>query len=135
MGFRSYQKSCRARKLYVRLIVPTHVVTENVSDEESSLEVSTLGSTATSSCDNPSMNYASSLKNTSHSTNTSPVEPQQYLSQTSITPNIESTYNTEIVSVGLFDSTDDIHTLVNQLLDAELPTAPQLFQTLEESLI
>ena len=80
------------------------------------------------------MNYASSLTNTSHSTNTSPVEPQQYLSQTSITPNIESTNNTEMVSVGLFDSTDDIHTLVNQLLDAELPTAPQLFQTLEESL-
>ena len=120
-------------KLYVRLIVPTHVVTENVSDEESSLEISTLGSTATSGCDNSSMNYASSLTNTSHSTNTSPVEPQQYLSQTSITPNIESTYNTEMV--GLFDSTDDIHTLVNQLLDAELPTAPQLFQTLEESLI
>ena len=81
------------------------------------------------------MNYASSLTNTSHSTNTTPVEPQQYLSQTSITPNIESTYNTEMVSVGLFDSTDHIHTLVNQLLDAELPTAPQLFQTLEESLI
>ena len=81
------------------------------------------------------MNYASSLTNTSHSTNTTPVEPQQYLSQTSITPNIESTYNTEMVSVGLFDSTDDIHTLVNQLLDAELPTVPQLFQTLEESLI
>ena len=40
-----------------------------------------------------------------------------------------------MVSVGLFDTTDDIHTLVNQLLDAELPPAPQLFQTLEESRI
>ena len=39
-----------------------------------------------------------------------------------------------MVSVGLFDTTDDIHTLVNQLLDAELPAASQLFQTLEESL-
>ena len=71
-----------------------------------------------------SMNYASSSTNTSYSTNTSSVEPQQYLSQTSITPNIESTNNTEMVSVGLFDTTDDIHTLVNQLLDAELPPAP-----------
>ena len=81
-----------------------------------------------------SMNYASSSTNTSYSTNTSSVEPQQYLSQTSITPNIESTNNTEMVSVGLFDTTDDIHTLVNQLLDAELPPAPLLFQALEELL-
>ena len=116
----------------MRLIVPTHVVTENVSDDENSLETSTLGSTATSSCDIPSMNCASSLTNASHSTNTSPDEPQQYLSQTSITPNIDSTNNTEMVKVGLFDTTDDIHTLVNQLLNAELPPAPQLFQTLEE---
>ena len=100
--------------LYVRLIVSTHVVTENVSDEESSLEISTLGRTATSSCDIPSMNYASSLTNTSHSTNTSPVEPQQYLSQTSIIPNIESTNNTEMVSVGLFDSTGDIRPRVRR---------------------
>ena len=39
-----------------------------------------------------------------------------------------------MVSVALFDSIDDIDTLVNQLLDAELPPAPQLFQTLQESL-
>ena len=38
-------------KVYVRFIVPTHVVTENVSDEESSLETSDLGSTTTSSYD------------------------------------------------------------------------------------
>ena len=121
-------------KLYVRLIVPTHVVTENVSDEESSLETSTLGSTTTSSYDIPNMSYASSLTNTSHSTNTSSVEPQQYHSQTSTTPYIESTNNTEMVSVGLFDATEDIQTLVNQLLDAELPAVSQLFQALEESL-
>ena len=35
----------------VRLVVPTHVETENVSDEESSLETSTLGSITTSSYD------------------------------------------------------------------------------------
>ena len=98
-------------KLYVRLIVPTHVVTENVSDQESSLETSTLGNKETSSCDIPSINYASSLTDTSHSTNTSPVETQQYISQTSIIPNIESANNTEMVNVGLLDSTDDIPTL------------------------
>ena len=118
----------------MRLIVPNHVVTENVSDEESSLETSTLGSTKTSSYHIPNMNYASSLTNTSNSTNTSPVQPQQFLSQTSITPNIESTNNTDMVRVVLLDTTDDIHTIVNQLLDAELPAAPQLFQTLQEPL-
>ena len=66
--------------LYVRLILPTHVVTQNVSNEESSLETSTLGSTLTSSYDIPNMNYASFLANTWHSTKTSSVEPQQYLS-------------------------------------------------------
>ena len=35
---------------------------------------------------------------------------------------------------GLFDTTDDIHTLVNQSLDSDLPAAPQLFHTIEESL-
>ena len=78
------------------------------------------------------MNYASSLTNTSHSTNTSPVDSQQYLSQTTVAPNIESTNNTEMVSVDLFDTIDDIHTLVNHLLDPELPAAPQLLHTLEE---
>ena len=118
----------------MRLIVPTHVVTENVSDQKSSLETSTLGSKETSSCDIPNMNYASSLTDTSHSTNTSPVETQQYISQTSVIPNIESANNTEMVNVGLLDTADDIPTLVNQLLHAELPPALQLFQTLEESL-
>ena len=74
-------------KLYARLTVPTHVVTENVCDEEKSLESTTLGSTATSNCDIPSMTYAPSLTSTSHSTNTTSVETQQYLSQTSVTPN------------------------------------------------
>ena len=78
------------------------------------------------------MNYASSLTNTSHSTNTSPVDSQQYLSQTTVAPNIESTNNTEMVSVDLFDTIDDIHTLVNHLLDPELPAAPQLLHRLEE---
>ena len=63
----------------VRLVVPTHVETENVNDEESSLATSTLGSTTTSSYDILNINYASSLINTSHSTNTSPVETHQYL--------------------------------------------------------
>ena len=36
---------------------------------------------------------------------------------------------------GLFDTNEDIHTLVNQLLGVELLAAPQLFQTVEESLI
>ena len=63
----------------VRLVVPTHVATENVSDEESSLETSTLGSITTSSYDILNISYASSLINTSHSTNTSPVETHQYL--------------------------------------------------------
>ena len=85
MEFWSYKNG--QGKFYVRFILPTHVVTENVSDEETSLEISTLESTETSSCHIPSMNYVSSLTITSHSTNTSPVEPQQYLSQTSITPN------------------------------------------------
>ena len=115
----------------MQLIVTTHVVTENVSDEESSLETSTLGSTTTSSCDIRNMNYPSSWTNIMHSPNTSPVEPQQYLPQTYITSNIESTNNTEMMGVGLLHTTDDIHTLVNQLLDAELPPAPQLFQTLK----
>ena len=105
-------------KLYVQLIVTTHVVTENVSDEESSLETSTLGSTTTSSCDIRNMNYPSSWTNIMHSPNTSPAEPQQYLPQTYITSNIESTNNTERMGVGLLHTTDDIHTLVNQLLDA-----------------
>ena len=82
----------------MRLIVPTHVVTENVSDEERSLESSTVRSTATSSCDIPSMTYGPSSTRTLHSTNTTSVEPQQYLSQTSVAPNIESTNNTEMVS-------------------------------------
>ena len=93
------------------------------------LETFTLMRTATSSCDIPSMNSASSLTSTLHSTNTLPVEPQQHLSQTSITPNIEPTNNTKMVSVCFFDTTDNIHTLVNQLLDAELPPEPKLFQT------
>ena len=50
-------------KLYMWLIVLIHVLTENISDEESSLETSSLGSTATSRNDIPNMN----------STNTSPV--------------------------------------------------------------
>ena len=90
------------------LIVPTHVVTENFSDEESALETSTLGSTTTSSYDMPNMNYVSSLTNTLHSNNTSPVEPQQSTSQTSITPSIESTNSTEMISGGLFDTIEDI---------------------------
>ena len=80
------------------------------------------------------MNYASSLTNTSYSTNTLPVEPKQYLSQTSITPNIDSKNNTDMVRVDLFDTTDDIQILVNELLDPESPAARQLFQTLEQSL-
>ena len=63
----------------VRLVVPTHVATENVSDEESSLETSTLGSITTSSYDILNINYASSLINTSYSMNASPVESHQYL--------------------------------------------------------
>ena len=102
----------------MQLILTTHVVTENVSDEESSLETSTLGSTKTSSCDIRNMNYPSSWTNIMHSPKTSPVEPQQYLPQTCITSNIESTNNTEMMGVGLLHTTDDIHTLVNQLLDA-----------------
>ena len=47
-------------------------------------------------------------------------------------PNIESTGNTEMVCGGSFDTTDNIRTIVSQLLDAELPAVPQLFQTLEE---
>ena len=37
-----------------------------------------------------------------------------------------------MVIVDLFDTIDDIHTLVNHLLDPELPAAPQLLHTLEE---
>ena len=70
------------------------------------------------------MNYASFLANTSHSSYTSPVEPQQYLSQTSIRENLESTNNTYVVRGGLFDTIDDIQTQVNQLLHAET----QMFQ-------
>ena len=73
----------KVNSLYVRLILRTHVVTQNVSNEESSLETSTLGSTLTSSYDIPNMhhsNYASFLANTWHSTKTLFVEPQQYLS-------------------------------------------------------
>ena len=63
----------------VRLVVPTNVATENVNDEESSLETSTLGSITASSYDILNINYASSLINTSHPTNASPVESHQYL--------------------------------------------------------
>ena len=63
------------------LIVLTHVVTENVSDEESALETSTLGSTTISSYNILNINYVSSLTNTLHSNKTSPVEPQQSTSQ------------------------------------------------------
>ena len=78
MGFWSYQKVMQGQG-NVRLVVPAHVATENVGDEESSLETSTLGSITTSSYDILNINYASSLINTSHSTNTSPVETHQYL--------------------------------------------------------
>ena len=71
------------------------------------------------------MNYASSLTNISYSTNTLPVEPKQYLSQTSITPNIDSKNNTDMERVDLFDTTDDIQILVNELLDPESPAARQ----------
>ena len=37
-----------------------------------------------------------------------------------------------MVSLDLFDTIDDIHTLVNHLLDPELPAATQLLHTLEE---
>ena len=37
-------------------------------------------------------------------------------------------------SVGLFDTTDDIHTLLNQLLVAELPAVPHVLLMLEKSL-
>ena len=63
-----------------------------------------------------------------------PIEPHPYLSHTSITPNIQSANTQKWVSFGLFDTTDDVQTLSNQLLDAELPAAPQLFQTLQKSL-
>ena len=64
MGFGAHIKSLAGQgKLYMWLIVLIHVLTENVSDEESSLETSSLGSTATSRNDIPNMN----------STNTSPV--------------------------------------------------------------
>ena len=39
-----------------------------------------------------------------------------------------------MVSVSLFYTNNDINTLVNQLLDAELSGAPQMFRMLEESL-
>ena len=42
----------------VRLVVPTHVATENVNDEKSSLETSILGSITTSSYDILNINYA-----------------------------------------------------------------------------
>ena len=48
MGFWSYQKVMQGQG-NVRLVVAAHVATENVSDEESSLETSTLGSITTSS--------------------------------------------------------------------------------------
>ena len=42
----------------VRLVVPTHVATENVNDENISLETSILGSITTSSYDILNINYA-----------------------------------------------------------------------------
>ena len=39
-----------------------------------------------------------------------------------------------MVSVSLFYTNNDINTLVNQLLDAELSGAPQMFRMLEEPL-
>ena len=63
MGFGHIKSLAGQGKLYMWLIVLIHVLTENVSDEESSLETSSLGSTATSRNDIPNMN----------STNTSPV--------------------------------------------------------------
>ena len=63
MGFGHIKSLAGQGKLYMWLIVLIHVLTENVSDEESSLETSSLGRTATSRNDIPNMN----------STNTSPV--------------------------------------------------------------
>ena len=63
MGFGHIKSLAGQGKLYMWLIVLIHVLTENVSDKESSLETSSLGSTATSRNDIPNMN----------STNTSPV--------------------------------------------------------------
>ena len=63
MGFGHIKSLAGQGKLYMWLIVLIHVLTENVSDEESSLETSSLGSSATSRNDIPNMN----------STNTSPV--------------------------------------------------------------
>ena len=63
MGFGHIKSLAGQGKLYMWLIVLIHVLTENISDEESSLETSSLGSTATSRNDIPNMN----------STNTSPV--------------------------------------------------------------
>ena len=63
MGFGHIKSLAGQGKLYMWLIVLIHVLTENVSDEESSLETSSLGSTTTSRNDIPNMN----------STNTSPV--------------------------------------------------------------
>lgn len=97
------------------------VMKENIRDEESSLEFSDLGSTTSSSYDVPNMNYESSLTDMSHAY------------RTYHTKHTVNKY-TEMVGVGLFDTTDDIQTLSNQLLDAELPAAPQLFQTLQKSL-
>ena len=102
---------------------------ENVSDEENPLEFSDLGSTTSSSYDVPNMNYESSLTNTLHAYRTSPVS----FAHVYHTKHTVSKY-TEMVSVGSFDTTDDVQTLSNQLLDAELPAAPQLFQTLQKSL-
>ena len=82
----------------MRLIISTHGVIENVNDEESSLEMSTLGSTSNSGYDIPNMNYGTSLTISMHS---SPVESHHYLSQTSFASNIESANNTEMVS-GVF---------------------------------
>ena len=63
MGFGHIKSLAGQGKLYMWLIVLIHVLTENISGEESSLETSSLGSTATSRNDIPNMN----------STNTSPV--------------------------------------------------------------
>ena len=63
MGFGHIKSLAGQGKLYMWLIVLIHVLIENVSDEESSLETSSLGSTATSRNDIPNVN----------STNTSPV--------------------------------------------------------------
>ena len=56
MGFGHIKSLAGQGKLYMWLIVLIHVLTENVSDEESSLETSSLGSTATSRNDIPNMN-------------------------------------------------------------------------------